>query len=238
MNGTAAASRFFTSKLGKKVSENTIVSIKKAYRVEKRKCKDDEDVKLLPYNKRGRPCLLGKTLDDRVQEYLKKVREGGGVITSRIVMAAAKGIICHDDRLKLVEYGGHISLNRHWAYSLLTRMKFVQRKATTAKSKHSVENFASVKRIFLDDLVDTVTMEEIPPELILNWDQTGIHMVPSSCWTMDRQGVKRVEVAGVNDKRQITAVLCGSLTGDFLPIQLIYKGKTPRCHPHYNFPIG
>ena len=58
-------------------------------------------------------------------------------------------------------------------------------------------------------------MEDIPMELILNWDQTGIKIVPSSTWTMERQGSKRVEAVGVNDKRQITAVFCGSLVGDF-----------------------
>ena len=57
-------------------------------------------------------------------------------------------------------------------------------------------------------------------ELILNWDQTGIKMIPSSGWTMDQQGVKRVEIRGVNDKRNITAVFCGSLSGDFLPIHV------------------
>ena len=36
----------------------------------------------------------------------------------------------------------------------------------------------------------------------------------------------------------ITAVFCGSATGDFLPIQLIYKGKTSRCHPPFAFPSG
>ena len=34
----------------------------------------------------------------------------------------------------------------------------------------------------------------------------------------------------------ITAVFCSSLSGDFLPIQLVYQGKTVRCHPKYNFP--
>ena len=81
-------------------------------------------------------------------------------------------------------------------------------------------------------------MEEIPPDLILNWDQTGIKIVPCSTWTMERQGAKRVQMVGVNDKRQITAIFCGTLLGDFLPVQLIYKGKTPRCHPHFEFPSG
>jgi hypothetical protein len=81
-------------------------------------------------------------------------------------------------------------------------------------------------------------MEEIPADLILNWDQTGIKFVPCSSWTMEQRGARRVEMIGANDKRQITAVFCGSLLGDFLPLQLIYKGKTPRCHPHFVFPSG
>ena len=32
------------------------------------------------------------------------------------------------------------------------------------------------------------------------------------------------------------AVTCGTLTGEILPIQLIYKGTTEKFHPHYNFP--
>jgi len=81
-------------------------------------------------------------------------------------------------------------------------------------------------------------MEEIPPELIMNWDQTGIKIVPCSTWTMERQGSKRIEMIGVSDKHQITAVFYGTLLGDFLPVQLVYKGKTPRCHPHFEFPPG
>ena len=73
----------------------------------------------------------------------------------------------------------------------------------------------------------TVVLEEIPTEVILNWDQTGIKIVLSSTWTMERQGSKRVEAVGVNDKCLITTVFCGSLVGDFLPVQIIYKGKTP-----------
>ena len=80
-------------------------------------------------------------------------------------------------------------------------------------------------------------MEKIPPELVPNLDQTGIRIVPSSLWTMDKEGSKHVEVVGVNDKRMITAVFCGSLMGDFLPVQIIYEGKMNHCHPHYQFPV-
>ena len=86
------------------------------------------------------------------------------------------------------------------------------------------------------DVVTTVTIEDIPAELILNWDQTGIKIVPSSTWTMDGQGSKRVEVAGVGDKRMITAVFGGSLEGNFLLVQVICQGKINRCHPRFEFP--
>ena len=85
-------------------------------------------------------------------------------------------------------------------------------------------NFRELKEAFLAHVTTAVTMEEIPPELILNWDQTGIKPVPCSSWTMEKCREKRVETAGTNDKRQITAVFCGTALGDFLPIQLIYKG--------------
>ena len=106
------------------------------------------------------------------------------------------------------------------------------------QKKFSVENFAAKKKEFLDDLVTTVEMEEIPPELIINWDQTGIRLVPSSSWTIKQRGDKRVEMVDQNDKHQITAVFYGSLQGDFLPVQVIYKGKTTRCHPNFEFSPG
>ncbi len=36
-------------------------------------------------------------------------------------------------------------------------------------------------------------MEEIPDDLIINWDHTGLNYVPVSKWTMAKEGSKRVE---------------------------------------------
>ena len=43
--------------------------------------------------------------------------------------------------------------------------------------------------------------------------------------------IKHVEITGVYDKHQITAIFCGSAAGDFLAPQLVYKGKTQWRHP-------
>ena len=59
-----------------------------------------------------------------------------------------------------------------------------------------------------------IDLEDIPPALIINWDQTAIHYVPPALGAMERS--KRVDLAGKDDKRQITASFSGILEGDFL----------------------
>ena len=90
-------------------------------------------------------------------------------------------------------------------------MGYVKRRGTTSKSRNLVENFEELKASFLEQVSTTVIMEEIPPELIVNWDQTGLNLIPSSSWTMEQRGARRVEITRLNDKRMITAVFCGTL---------------------------
>ena len=63
-------------------------------------------------------------------------------------------------------------------------------------------------------------------------------MVPVGDWTMAPYGSRRVAVAGLRDKRQITATFADTLSGAFLPMQLLYQGKTDRCHAKFAFPDG
>lgn len=60
------------------------------------------------------------------------------------------------------------------------------------------------KKQFFPDIHAIVAMEEIPKELIINWDQTGMKYVPVSNWTFETKGSKNVEIAGVDVSDQIT----------------------------------
>jgi len=71
---------------------------------------------------------------------------------------------------------------------------------------------------------------------VINWDQTAVKYVPVSSWTQEMKGAKRVAIAGADDKRQITATLTVTASGEMLPAQLIYGGKTPACLPDTKFP--
>ena len=53
---------------------------------------------------------------------------------------------------------------------------------------------------------------------------------------MAPEGATRVEITGVDDKRQITAVFAVTLSRSCLPPQIMYKGKTQKCLPTVHFP--
>ena len=107
----------------------------------------------------------------------------------------------------------------------------MERRAST-KVKISAENFKEIKEQFLFDLKAVVEVEEI---LTIS-SSTGIKLVSSTnpvcSWTMEKKGSNRVEIAGIYDKRQITAVFAASLAGDFLPVQLVSD------HVHYTDPCA
>ncbi len=58
----------------------------------------------------------------------------------------------------------------------------------------------SYKAQFVFDVTSIIEMEELPPDLFINWDHMGIHYVPVSNWTLAGKGSKRVEIARVDDK--------------------------------------
>ncbi len=134
LHGTTAAARYFSRKTKETISKSTVQSIKKNYSEELKK---NSPVRQLPTKLRGRPLLLGSRIDGLVQSYITKVREGGGSINTRIVRAVAFALMKKYEKSKLTEFGGHVELKRSWAESLLSRMNFVSRKATTSKSKQS-----------------------------------------------------------------------------------------------------
>ncbi len=223
----------YSKQWGIDLKESTVRTWKTKYTEELRKRKPTEPlpIKVLPDRKQGRPLLLGDELDTAVQAYVESIRNLGGVVNTAIVVGGAEAIIAVKDRTLLDTRAPR----KDWAKSLLSRMGYVKRKATT-KGNVAVEAFETIKTSFLDVVYGTVVMEDIPHELIINWDHTGQHYVPVSSWTMEKKGSTCVLVAGIDDKRQLTHILACSMVGDFLPPQVIYQGKTPCSLPSYKLP--
>ena len=68
-------------------------------------------------------------------------------------------------------------------------MGYVKRKGSNA-GKVTVTHFEEAKEIFLTDIVAEVIMNDIPAQLVFNWDQTAIHYVSTEQWTMHNLGRK------------------------------------------------
>ena len=221
------------------LSSSTLFAWKGKYldQLKRRSLGKDSNINELPSKKRGRPLLLGSELDERVQLFLKQLRANGAVINTAIVMATAEGIVQSEDSNLLAKNGGTIVLSKHWARSIMERMNFVKRRGNS-KSKVTFTNFEELREQFLFDIKTIIEFEEIPDDLILNWDHTGVNYIPVSSWTMAREGSKKVEITGINDKSQITVVLSVTKAGHYLPPQVIYAGKTSRCLPKVTFPSG
>ena len=149
----------------------------KSEQTRKRKAGDSHlTVTKLPSSKRGRPLMLGERLDSEVQSYIKALQNEGGVVTTPVVLAIATAVVESSDRTQLAKYGGPINITSHWAKSLLSRMKFVKRRGGSTK-KILVSNFDDVKEQYLLDIAAVITMLDIPPASMINWDQTGLHIV-------------------------------------------------------------
>ena len=237
-HGPTRASHYFTKVLGKDVPESTVRRLRKEY-LQKLKLTDNEDpqVVTLPKHSQGRPLLLGQELDKSVQIFIDSLRKTGGVVNTAIVVGAAHGIVSVHSPSLLREHGGHINLTKSWAKSLLKRMGYVKRKGSNA-GKVTVTQFEELKEEFLADVKVEVLMNDIHKEMIFNWDQTGLQLVPTGQWTMHQAKAKVIPIVNSDDKRQITAVLAATMTGEYLHPQLIFKGKTPRCHPAVTVPQG
>ena len=72
--------------------------------------------------------------------------------------------------------------------------------------------------------------------MVINLDKTPSKFVPGCNKTLAKKGCKSVPITGSTDKRIITAIFSITLTGEFLPVQLIYGGKTTKCISAVSFP--
>ena len=204
--GTTNTIRYYARRfLGIPLKETSVRRFKSQYQKDQKlsDCPQDE-VFELPCKKIDRPLLIGDEADKELQEYVRYLRATGAAVNMAVVIASAEGFLLSKNANILKQ----ITLTKDWAKSLLARMGVVKRRASS-KAKVDVEKFEALKYGFLLVIKNVVSLEEIPPDLIINWKQTGISYIPVGSWTIEREGARRVELAGKDDKRQLTAVLLG-----------------------------
>ena len=92
---------------------------------------------------------------------------------------------------------------------------------TTGKVKNPVGTQKEAELKFLHQIDNNVEKHQIPPSLTINLDQTLSKNVEVLSMTMDQKGESNVPIAGISDKRNITATFSITLNNKFLLMQLI-----------------
>ena len=230
-NGSRKAAKHFSKEFS--INESTARSMKEKYENHiKLAAKEKRDATpTLQVARQGRPLLLGEELDAKVLSYLKAVRSRGGNVSKEIAHATAEALIQKDP-----EYN-HIDIREsHWAQSLFRRMGFKRQAATTGKVAVPPSLLEEIELTYLHSMFHKIEKYKIPSSMILNLDQTPLKYAPMSKYTMAKAGAKGIPLAGSDDKRVITGTFAIDLTGTFLPMQLIYGGKTSKSLPRVKFP--
>ena len=161
--GTSAAVRKFRPDFPK-IKETTIREFKKKYEEELKLAKQqNREVRTeLLTEKQGRSLLLGTKVDTLVQRYIRAASNRGAIITRSIVKSAAKALMINIKiNLDDSEYGK----------SLLQRMNYTRRKATTSKVKLPDGIRTESELHFHHQIVGKVEKYDIPDSLIVNFDQ-------------------------------------------------------------------
>ena len=123
------------------------------------------------------------------------------------------------------------SMPRSWVQSLYRRMGLTMRAGTTSRPPVLQGLYDQCRVEYLGDIDNKIKKYKIPPELILNSDQTPSSYVSVGKSTMATKGDKSVPVKGITDKRAVTLNFVVTLSNHFLPMQVIYRGKTKASQP-------
>jgi hypothetical protein len=166
-------------------------------------------------------------IEVEVKRILGLMRDRGAVVNVRIIQLVMRLTIEKKEPALLEMLTLSKSFISKWAR---TALSYTWRVRTTAASKLPLDwrqqGVLMAKRIGF-----FMQVYKVHPSLVVNMDQTGVHLAPVDNRTYASRGAKEVSLIAADDKRQITACIASSLDGDLLPPQLIFQGKTVACHP-------
>ncbi len=126
-------------------------------------------------------------LDETLLTFLRSVRVKGGVVNVHVVRAAALALI--QSNPSKMHYYANFDMSRSWVQSVYRRMGYTKRLGTTGRPPIPKGIFDECRLTFLQDISSKVTEYNIPPELVINADQT-----PSSYVSVGKQTMAKKRV--------------------------------------------
>ena len=173
---------------------------------------------------RGRPSLLEehRALEEYVIDAMINIRQGSGAVNSIVIASYFRGFIKAKNPDLLKQY----SFSRRWCRKWFSStFAWSWKKATTSGQKLPAD-WEEQRAAMAMRVAATAAKHKITdPGFIINWDQTGVVLLPASKYTYEHVKQRHTAMVGLEEKRQITAVVASTLGGEMLPLQLIFTGK-------------
>ena len=180
---------------------------------------------------RGRKRTLMEVEMEQLKQALVPIMNSGMPMTIgmiRSVLANAMG-----ERLDYVVDFNSFKLSESTVRRWIKEWRLSMRMATTSwqdlPTNWELQRDEAVMRLAI-----VVKLYDIPPELVINYDQTAQHLVPTAkrYKTLVPTGTRHVAVLGLGDKRQYTLDIGCTASGDVPSVvQMIFQGKTEKCMP-------
>ena len=165
-NGNEKARQHFLAEFPK-LHESSIRNFKKMYLKKVKETRSS--ITSLPIRRKGRPPLLLE-LDDKLINYLRAIRNKGGIVNIHVVRAAAEALIKSNP--SLAQHFCGLAMPQSWVQSIYRRMGLSRRLGTTARPPIPRGIYDECRLEYLRNIDNKVKLHSIPPELILNADQT------------------------------------------------------------------
>lgn len=165
--------------------------------------------------------------ENEIKQVLLQMRASGVPLNSRVIRLVMIAVLQEASPALLLRHKLSQQFISSWARQ---QLDWRWRVRTTAASKLPAD-WEEQGVLMAKRIAAHMEMHNVHPSLIINLDQTGAKLVPSSAWTYEKRNSISVAVVGAEDKRQITACIASSLSGELLPLQLIFTGKTERSLP-------
>ena len=107
-----------------------------------------------------------------------------------------------------------------WLKGFMQRHGLTSRLADNVKPARAEVDSASVNKYY-----DELTMADVAPENVYNYDETNVCDDPGVKTIICRRGLKRVERKMQHSKSSVSLMFCGNALGEYLPPMVVYRAQ-------------
>ncbi|KAG1802170.1 uncharacterized protein HD556DRAFT_1304341 [Suillus plorans] len=166
-----------------------------------------------------------------ITDTLRGLRTSGvpvSVVVARSIMLAV--IEKHEPGLLLTEF--KCSEKFVWSF-FESVLDWSPRKGTRAAAHLPADAEETCEECFFR-LVYIMKWYNVPPKLVVNFDQVGCYLLPNSSTTFHECGSKQVDIVAKDEKRAYSLLVASTADGDFLPFQQVWAGASERSLPSHD----